>query len=270
MPNTTINATEANWLSQQICHAYESTNPPLGKLTGTISIYEKVGFFMQHRIEATNYLLEYYHLLAESAWKFYLRKNGVESGRADALAKRYGQALSPNSLRKLIFDRPRQVDNQVSFQEDFIHACYVFLLKDRLAVLPQFTKLQEPSNSPMIRTINPYAALLNLANDDTVDIFQSLPGFSLQPLMPNNEADPRKEDLVFGGDHAALNRDNLEPSNLTITSKVQAVIQWQDGNWVIENQSELQTTMVQVTRPMVLKHGDIIVMGNRKFRVLLE
>jgi hypothetical protein len=270
MPNVTVNSIEANWLSQQIRLVYESTNPPLGKLTGTIAIYEKIAFFMQQRVEMPRHLLEYYQLLPDSTWKFYLRKSGLETGRADALARKYGQALSPNSLRKLIFERLRQADYPISFQEDFIHACYIFLSKDRLHLLPQFVESGIAESGPSVKTINPYTIPTGTAQETTLDIFQPLPRFKLQPLLPGSEVDPHKEELPFAGTSTMLNRDNLEPNNLTITSKVQALIRWENNHWVIENQSELQTTMLQVSRPTTLQSGDIIVIGNRKFRFLLE
>ena len=68
------------------------------------------------------------------------------------------------------------------------------------------------------------------------------------------------------GTKVALNRDALDPENLTITSKTQAVITYKNDEFYIEDKSEKQTTFVQVKNQHKLEDGDIILMGNRKFR----
>ncbi len=63
-----------------------------------------------------------------------------------------------------------------------------------------------------------------------------------------------------------LNRESLDPGNNTITSKVQAVIKSENGVFTIEDKSDMQTTFVQVNKPHVLQKGDIVLMGDKKFR----
>lgn len=88
--------------------------------------------------------------------------------------------------------------------------------------------------------------------------------FSLTPLKRNNE----KHDfatLNFEGDEVALNRDNLEPNNKTITSQTQAVITCEDGKYFIIDQSDFKTTFVQAKDKIEIKDGDIVLMGSRMF-----
>lgn len=71
--------------------------------------------------------------------------------------------------------------------------------------------------------------------------------------------------ITYSGDQIILNRANTDANNNSITSKVQAVITYEDGDWYIENQSELRTTYIRVGHKIKLENGDIIVLGNREF-----
>ena len=70
----------------------------------------------------------------------------------------------------------------------------------------------------------------------------------------------------FNGEKVILNRDNTEPVNMSITSKEQAEVKFEDGRWFIENKSELNSTYLIVGRPMELQSGDIIILGDRQFK----
>ena len=70
----------------------------------------------------------------------------------------------------------------------------------------------------------------------------------------------------FDGEKVILNRDNTEPVNMSITSKEQAEVKFEDGRWFIENKSELNSTYLIVGRPMELQSGDIIILGDRQFK----
>lgn len=73
------------------------------------------------------------------------------------------------------------------------------------------------------------------------------------------------EPVSYCGQMVALNRANTDANNNSITSKVQAVLTHENGEWFIENQSELQTTLIRVNRKVKLEDGDVIVLGNRMF-----
>ncbi len=71
--------------------------------------------------------------------------------------------------------------------------------------------------------------------------------------------------VTYTGDTIVLNRSNTDPNNNTITSREQAVLTCEDGEWFIENRSDLKTTFVRVNGKVKLNNGDIIVLGNREF-----
>lgn len=86
---------------------------------------------------------------------------------------------------------------------------------------------------------------------------------------------PRKgEDVLpklkFSGNSIKLNRENLEPANMTITSKIQAIVSFKDGKWYVEDKSEQKTTFKQIKESMELNKGDIILMGDRLFEFYYE
>jgi hypothetical protein len=69
----------------------------------------------------------------------------------------------------------------------------------------------------------------------------------------------------FTGNEVILKRDNTEPDNLTITSKEQAALLYEDNKWFIEDRSEMRTTFIHAGEKKELKDGDIIILGNRRF-----
>lgn len=70
---------------------------------------------------------------------------------------------------------------------------------------------------------------------------------------------------TYSGDEIVLNRMNTDQNNNTITSKQQAVITCEDGQWYIEDRSALQSTYVRVNGKTPINPGDIILLGNREF-----
>lgn len=92
----------------------------------------------------------------------------------------------------------------------------------------------------------------------------SAPRCVLTPLIEEGEQDAPQEQN-FRGDAHLLNRANLDPENYTITSKVQAELTCENGQWYIKDRSQLQTTYILCQDPMDLKDGDSILMGNRVF-----
>jgi len=71
--------------------------------------------------------------------------------------------------------------------------------------------------------------------------------------------------LRFSGNVIQLNRGNTEPGNPTITSKIQAELSFENGQWHIQDKSALKTTYIYAGEKVALKSGDIIVLGNRLF-----
>ena len=74
----------------------------------------------------------------------------------------------------------------------------------------------------------------------------------------------------YEGDSIILNRENTEQDNRTITSKEQAELICEDGKWYVLNRSELGSTYLEANRKLALEPGDIIVLGDRRFKFETE
>ncbi len=97
------------------------------------------------------------------------------------------------------------------------------------------------------------------------EITETVNGFKLV-MLPEGDEKFNPSELDFVGEKVILNRDNTDKQNMTITSREQACISFIDGKWVIENRSDLGTTYIQVNSPIELHNGDIIVLGDRRFK----
>lgn len=84
-------------------------------------------------------------------------------------------------------------------------------------------------------------------------------------MIPNNNEEVPAAPLSFSGEEILLNRSNTDADNMTITSKEQAVLTYENKKWYIQDRSEQKTTFVYTTEKIELKPGDIIVLGNRRF-----
>ena len=93
--------------------------------------------------------------------------------------------------------------------------------------------------------------------------------FTLKPVAWDNEKKEPAE-LSFVGDSVQLNRGNTDPSNNTITSKVQAEITYDNGSWFLEDKSSQGTTFVQAGKKTAIENGTVIMLGNRKFIFKVE
>ena len=85
-------------------------------------------------------------------------------------------------------------------------------------------------------------------------------------ILPEENEFIDKSSNVYSGESVILNRMNTEESNCTITTQKQAELKYEDGEWYLQNLSEHQTTYLILNRRVQLKDGDIIIMGNRKFK----
>ena len=74
----------------------------------------------------------------------------------------------------------------------------------------------------------------------------------------------------YEGDSIILNRENTEPGNRTITSKEQAELICEDGQWFLQNRSELGSTYIEANRKLAIEPGDVIVLGDRRFKFETE
>ena len=89
-------------------------------------------------------------------------------------------------------------------------------------------------------------------------------------LIPeeDEQMEPVRND--YEGDTIILTRKNTEATNRTITSKEQAELICENDKWFVLNRSELASTYLEASRKLELQHGDIIVLGDRRFKFETE
>ena len=105
---------------------------------------------------------------------------------------------------------------------------------------------------PISSTVNPYLK----PKPQTAFALELIPG-------DNEHLDSPVRD--FADNNVVLNRANTDPTNYTITSKQQAIIEFDGERWLISDKSALQTTYVRASRPLELHDGDVILLGDRQF-----
>jgi RNA polymerase subunit RPABC4/transcription elongation factor Spt4 len=84
-------------------------------------------------------------------------------------------------------------------------------------------------------------------------------------FVPRDAEPQNVSTICFSGNLIQLSRGNTEPSNQTITSKVQAELSFENDKWYIQDKSALRTTYIYAGEKIELKQGDVIVLGNRLF-----
>ncbi len=100
----------------------------------------------------------------------------------------------------------------------------------------------------------------------TVNIFSKLQEkhrISLKPLDPGSSS----KTIEFEGTNFAMNRGNIDPNNPHISSNMQALIKRDGEDWIIEDRSQFGTTFLLINRPIILKKGDVIMLGNKRFEI---
>lgn len=85
-------------------------------------------------------------------------------------------------------------------------------------------------------------------------------------VIPEEDEQIEETTLTYVGEVIVLNRDNTDRENRTITSKEQAVLLYKDEKWYIENRSEYCTTYIEASRSFEIRSGDVIMLGDRRFR----
>ena len=118
---------------------------------------------------------------------------------------------------------------------------------------------QRPQNANNVGGGRPIGGTVNPWTTPTEDSFCTLRRISWQNERVSYEP------VSYSGSEIVLNRANTDSNNNSITSREQAVIRHENGEWYIENRSDLQTTLVRVDRKLKLEDGDVIVLGNRMF-----
>jgi|SRR5579859_6833481 len=264
--NLTIGKQEIHFLRDKIMTRYASlvgydVRQFERGLTGTISIYEKIEEVVGDYLEDESNVKRYMVFLKDSPLKLQLRK-WAESG--DVERKRYlrdwRSFLSASVLRKLLFYG--RTESSQAYKEGVITAFYLYAHQDRQDFLQENPVPVAPERGGTIPPVRPPA---EPEHGSTMPVFTQEKVFLLRRLQENNSIDPNRPTLVFDGESHVLNRGNVDPENLTITSKAQAEIVFVDGEWWLEDKSVMRTTFIQVNKRTKIAKGDIIVLGNRRF-----
>jgi len=109
------------------------------------------------------------------------------------------------------------------------------------------------------RTINPF-------NINEVSKLEESKHQCSLTLLNEVEGDLKDGEIKeYTGNSIILTRDNTESGNRTI-SKEHAELVYEDEGWTILNRSGYGATMVAANRKISLQSGDIILLGNRRFR----
>ena len=89
-------------------------------------------------------------------------------------------------------------------------------------------------------------------------------------LIPEEDEQMVAVKKDYEGTSVILTRENTEPDNRTITSKEQAELSFEGGKWFMLNKSELGSTYLEANRKLELQPGDIVVLGDRRFKFEAE
>jgi hypothetical protein len=255
MANTYLSENEVIYLKDAIIHKYcENVKQDVigfrKSLTGTLKHYEFIAEVINNYLEDEKYIYAYVDRIAESQIKITLKKWLDGNNRQRNFADR--PSVTSNILRKLIFDQ--HTEKEIAFKEFFVLGCYIFTGIDK--------------TDPPIRPVEPPIAPFTGGTIPPVyfkkPIINKAAKFTLK-TYENGTVTGSNLKFAYNGSSVVLNRANLDPENHTITSKIQAKITFENGNWSIENCSEFNTTHLQVIRPTQIKKGDIIVFGNQAF-----
>ena len=85
-------------------------------------------------------------------------------------------------------------------------------------------------------------------------------------IVPEKDEQIEIRKKSYEGNSVILTRENTEPDNRSITTKNQAELVHKDNKWFIINHSKLNSTAVEANREIEIRDGDIIVLGDRRFK----
>ena len=304
MANLTIQQPEIVFLQDAVIRKYcELTRiDPLQfrrSLTGTMKHYTDIAENILDHLDS-EHLRAYTAAIGDGPFRSALRRLLEDEARSGKSKDSHWRPIvTDNVVRKLLFtDAEKQPE--LTFKDFFVVAFYVYIGVDRTDALQQLNQPTDPtqpttppqptgSTSPTgptqptsptpptgstprpsqtqsNPTIRPDQSTPIPSNNNTIDPFRNKLQCTLRPLDPDsNPGEPIE--FTYSGSPIILNRQNLDPQNNTITSKVQAQLSVRDGQWIIENFSELKTTYIKVQKPISIQKGDILIFGNRQFIV---
>lgn len=102
----------------------------------------------------------------------------------------------------------------------------------------------------------------------TIDPYRTAQNLTKCILTPISRVDEKPlNSIVFTDANNIVNRETIEPTNATISSKCQAELIYKDNKWFIIDRSSANTTFILAKEFTELKNGDTILLGDRKFNV---
>lgn len=121
------------------------------------------------------------------------------------------------------------------------------VLKSKPAASPK-----PPSKKDMKATVNPW---MQAPESKT---------FTLTPLAADYTE--KSEGVEYNQEEISLGRSQLDPDNNTISSAGQMKIAYIDGQWMMEDISQMQTCFIKVNGQQQLHDGDVLLLGNKLFK----
>ncbi len=106
----------------------------------------------------------------------------------------------------------------------------------------------------------------HLKTDDNTQASQIAEPTCSLTIIPEYDETIEAQKNEYHGELIVLNRNNTEQNNLTITSKEQAHLSFENGKWFISDKSDYNTTFIQVKGKVELKPGDVVMLGDRRFK----
>ena len=76
--------------------------------------------------------------------------------------------------------------------------------------------------------------------------------------------------IAYSGSSEVIKRDNLDPSNNTISRREHAYLCLKDGQIFIQDKSSNHMTFVLASRPIAINDGDIVLIGNKIYKIKIK
>lgn len=90
-------------------------------------------------------------------------------------------------------------------------------------------------------------------------------GKMLCQLIPLESLSYSTQVIKIDNIHVKLNRNDIDPGNISIDEDEHVCISCDSGKWFLENLSSQHNTYIRVDRKIEITDGDVIVVGNQKY-----
>jgi hypothetical protein len=79
-----------------------------------------------------------------------------------------------------------------------------------------------------------------------------------------------KKEISFEGETISINRDQIDPSNNSISSKEHIIFHYSSGKFFVEDKSSNQASFIQITEKAEVPDGTLIIIGDKMFMVITK